>query len=205
MDEATRQRCLEPFFSTKAQRGGTGLGLPMVYGMMQRHEGTIQIESALEQGTCIRLVFPVRQAPEPAAPSPLPVGNLNRSLSVLCIDDEPLIGELLRDSLGTLEHRVTIATGGRQGLDLFRSALRNQQPFEIVITDLGMPDVDGHQVARSIKAESPKTPVIMLTGWGATMKAEGEITPSIDALVGKPPRIQELNHLLSQLTVTNSR
>src|SRR5207249_9695787 len=59
MSEKTRQRCLEPFFSTKAQRGGTGLGLAMVYGMMQRHEGTIEIESAPAQGTSVRLTFPI--------------------------------------------------------------------------------------------------------------------------------------------------
>ena len=86
MDEKVRQRCLEPFFSTKAQRGGTGLGLAMVYGMVQRHKGAIEIESAPGQGTCVRLVFPIcEQAippprPKPAAPStlPLPAHPLHR-------------------------------------------------------------------------------------------------------------------------------
>ena len=72
MDEKTRQRCLEPFFSTKAQRGGTGLGLAMVYGMTQRHDGTIEIDSAPGCGTCIRLTFPVRgknRASRPGRPA----------------------------------------------------------------------------------------------------------------------------------------
>ena len=72
-------------------------------------------------------------------------------------------------------------------------------PFEIVITDLGMPDMDGHHVARAIKAESPHTPIIMLTGWGTMMKADGETAPEVDAVLSKPPRMQELNKLLLQM------
>ena len=82
---------------------------------------------------------------------------------------------------------------------MFRAAMLKKQPFQTVITDLGMPDIDGHQVARTIKAESPGTPVIMMTGWGSIMKEDGETAPDVDAVVGKPPRIQELNNLLLQL------
>ena len=100
MDEKTRQRCLEPFFSTKAQRGGTGLGLAMVYGMMQRHEGTIDIESAPGRGTCIRLTFPVREkTSQPAAVSPAPQAQPEPLAHILCIDDEPQIRQLLSDCL----------------------------------------------------------------------------------------------------------
>ena len=74
-------------------------------------------------------------------------------------------------------------------MELFRAARLKNQPYEMVITDLGMPDVDGHQVARTIKAESPGTPVIMMTGWGTIMKEDGENAPEVDAVVGKPPRI----------------
>jgi len=82
---------------------------------------------------------------------------------------------------------------------MFRAAMRKKQPYETVITDLGMPDIDGQQVARTIKAESPGTPVIMMTGWGSVMKDEEELVAGVDAVVGKPPRIQELNNLLLQL------
>jgi CheY-like chemotaxis protein len=68
-----------------------------------------------------------------------------------------------------------------------------------------MPDVDGHQVARAIKAESPQTPVIMMTGWGTMMKEDGEKAPEVDALVGKPPRVQELNALLLRLTAAKQK
>jgi signal transduction histidine kinase/CheY-like chemotaxis protein len=203
MDERIRQRCLEPFFSTKAQRGGTGLGLAMVYGMMQRHDGTIDIESAPGNGTCVRLTFPIREKSVATSTSTASANRNRRSLRILCIDDESQIRQLLTDCLKNSQHMIELASSGKQGLELFRAAQRRNQPFEAVITDLGMPDIDGHQVARTIKAESPRTPVIMMTGWGTMMKEDGEAAPEVDALVGKPPRLHELNDLLARLTTEN--
>jgi CheY-like chemotaxis protein/anti-sigma regulatory factor (Ser/Thr protein kinase) len=199
MDERTRQRCLEPFFSTKAQRGGTGLGLAMVYGMMQRHEGRIEIESAPGCGTCVRLTFPIQ--PASAHTDCRPAGHKapNRSLRILCIDDEPQVQMLLKECLTDLGHRVTTASSGKEGVEMFRASRLTPQAYETVITDLGMPGIDGHQVARAIKAESPGTPVVMLTGWGAAMKENGETAPEVNALLGKPTRILELNSLLLKL------
>jgi len=203
MEEKIRQRCLEPFFSTKAKRGGTGLGLAMVYGMMQRHEGTIEIDSAPDRGTCVRLMFPVREIAQATHPNPALQVKHKRSLRVLCIDDEPQIQELLKDCLPHFGHQVAVASSGKQGVEIFRGAMSKKQPYETVITDLGMPDMDGHQVARTIRAESPGTPIIMLTGWGAMMKEDDEVAPEVDAVVGKPPSIKELNKLLMRLTATS--
>ena len=80
----------------------------------------------------------------------------------------------MNDCLTHFKHRVMVASGGKQGLELFRTATLKNQPYEVVITDLGMPDIDGRRVARTIKAESPNTPIIMMTGWGAMMKEDGE-------------------------------
>ena len=99
---------------------------------------------------------------------------------------------------------MVTAANGVQGLELFREAARKNQPFEAVITDLGMPKMDGHQLARIIKSEFPKTPIIMMTGWGTMMKEDGETAPEVDALVGKPPQMQELNDLLLQLTLSGN-
>ncbi len=205
MEERIRQRCLEPFFSTKAQRGGTGLGLAMVYGMMQRHDGTIEIDSVPGRGTCVRLSFPIREKKAAPAQVAEPASQDKRSLNILCIDDEPQVRQILTDCLGHCNHRIELASTGKQGLELFRAALRNNKPYAAVITDLGMPEVDGHQVARAIKEESPQTPVIMMTGWGTMMKEDGETAPAVDALVGKPPRVQELNALLLRLTAPNKQ
>ena len=85
-------------------------------------------------------------------------------------------------------------------MELFRTAMLKNQPYEVIITDLGMPDIDGHHVARTIKAESPNTPVIMMTGWGAAMRDDGETAPEVDAVIGKPPHMQELNDLILRVT-----
>jgi len=200
MDEKTRQRCLEPFFSTKAQRGGTGLGLAMVYGMTQRHDGNIEIDSAPGCGTCVRLTFPIREKAALAGQDSQLRDKQNRSLNILCIDDDAQVRQLLNDCLTHFNHRVMVASGGRDGMEMFRTAIQKKQPYEVVITDLGMPDIDGHHVARTIKTESPGTPVIMMTGWGTTMRDDGETAPEVDAVIGKPPRMQELNNLLLRVT-----
>jgi CheY-like chemotaxis protein len=148
------------------------------------------------------------ERPEASRPGPQTInqagGNTaqskpKRSLYVLCIDDDPQVRDLMTVCLAQFEHRVMVATGGKEGIELFRAAALKNQPYEIVITDLGMPDVDGREVARTIKAESPHTPIILLTGWGAMMKEDGETVPGIDVVVNKPARMRELNDLLLRM------
>jgi CheY-like chemotaxis protein len=111
---------------------------------------------------------------------------------------------LLEDCLTKFDHRVITASSGQQGIDLFRAARQNRQPFNAVITDLGMPKMDGHQVARILKAESPSTPIFMLTGWGAIMKQDGVDAPEVDAVVSKPPQLEQLNDLILRMAAPES-
>jgi signal transduction histidine kinase/ActR/RegA family two-component response regulator len=197
MDEETRKRCLEPFFSTKGKRG-TGLGLAMVYGVMERHLGQIEIESEPGQGTVIKLIFPIRRIP---GASPLANGKEESTipLNILCIDDEPLLRELLREILERDGHSVSLADGGQNGVDEFRAAAGRKQPFDVVLTDLGMPYFDGRQVVEVIKRESPHTPIIMLTGWGTFMKEDGDIPEQVSGILTKPPRSNELREMLRRV------
>jgi signal transduction histidine kinase/ActR/RegA family two-component response regulator len=198
MDEQTRKRCLEPFFSTKGQRG-TGLGLAMVYGIVERHEGSIEIESEPGKGTTMRLVFPIGEAHPAAAAAPDSVAS-GPSLKVLCIDDEPLLREMLQQILEHGGHRAVVADSGKGALELFRVARESGEPFDAVITDLGMPYLDGRQVAKALKHESSTTPIIMLTGWGTIMKEDGDFPAQVDGVLSKPPRIGELLNLLAKVT-----
>jgi signal transduction histidine kinase/ActR/RegA family two-component response regulator len=200
MDETTRQRCLEPFFSTKRQRGGSGLGLAMTYGVVERHEGRIEIESELEKGTTVRLLFPLREPTASEEPGRLDAPEPGKPLHLLCIDDEPLLNELLREIFEFYHHRVETAAGGLAGLKRFRDAIKRGEPFDAVITDLGMPDVSGQEVAERVKAESPKTPVILLTGWGSMLQENDEAISKVDATLSKPPRIEELIDAVAKVT-----
>jgi signal transduction histidine kinase/ActR/RegA family two-component response regulator len=200
MDEQTRQRCLEPFFSTKRKRGGSGLGLAMVYGVMQRHEGRIEVESELNKGTTMRLIFPIREAPKPKRTELAVPAQAGAPLRLLCIDDEPVLREMLKEILELHHHDVQTADGGRAGLEAFHQAITGGRPFDVVITDLGMPDVNGRQVAEKIKTESPTTPVIMLTGWGTMIDENGADVQHVDALLSKPPRMNDVFEALTKVT-----
>jgi signal transduction histidine kinase len=199
MDDETRRRCLEPFFTTKGERG-TGMGLAMVYGMAQRHGCALEIDSKPGAGTTIRLVFPISTAASvPAAPVSTPQAQA-RSLRILVVDDDPVLTQSLQCTLEEDGHRVTVADGGQAGIDAFHGARQALAPFDIVITDLGMPHVDGRQVVASVRAATLDTPIIMLTGWGQRLQADNEQTPHVDRLLSKPPRLQELRKALSELT-----
>jgi signal transduction histidine kinase len=195
MDEQTRKRCLEPFFTTKGERG-TGLGLAMVFGMVQRHSSEIEIDSVPGMGTTVRLAFAVPTAVLADHGGPAAAPETPKHLRLLVIDDDPVLLKSLRDALEADEHEVATASGGRAGIDAFRAA---REPYAAVITDLGMPYVDGRQVAAAVKQASPATPVILLTGWGQRMAAEGDIPTHVDRVLAKPPKLRELREALAQL------
>lgn len=199
MDEETRRRCLEPFFTTKGERG-TGLGLAMVYGTAQRHGAELQVDSAPGKGATLRLKF---QAPRAAAgnASWLPLQLPMPSMPLLVVDDDPLLIESLRDTLQSDGHSVTVADSGQGGIDAFIAAAERGESFALVITDLGMPYVDGRKVAAAVKARSPTTPVIMLTGWGQRLTADNEIPPHVDRVLSKPPKLNELRRALHELVL----
>ena len=195
----TRRRCLEPFFTTKGERG-TGMGLAMVYGMAQRHGAELEIDSEPGVGTTIRLVLPARRR---CFRSQRPAAKTNEPLRAACVFWSWMTTRscwsLCVSALREEGHDVTAADGGQAGIDAFRSALSRREPFDIVITDLGMPHVDGRQVAESVRAASPRTPIILLTGWGQNV-GDGEPAPPVDRLLAKPPRLRELRAALAELT-----
>jgi CheY-like chemotaxis protein len=198
MNEETRQKCMVPFFTTKGERG-TGLGLSMVFGMVERHSASIEIDSAPGAGTIIRLRFAVATAVLVAPRRSSDAPPVPARLRLLLVDDDPVLLKSLRDALEADGHVIVAADGGKAGIAEFNAALARNEPYAAVITDLGMPYLDGRKVAAAIKAASPATPVILLTGWGQRMIAEEDIPNHVDRVLAKPPKLRELREVLSQL------
>ena len=199
MDEEIRRKCLEPFFTTKGERG-TGLGLAMVYGTIQRHNGRIDVASEPQKGTTVSLTFPVARADESAGCEPTEVRRPSRGLRILVVDDDPLPLKSLRDALEADGHDVVAAEGGQAGIDAFVAAQQRGEPFTLVLSDLGMPHVDGRKVASVVKSASPNTPVVLVTGWGQHMHAENQVPSYVNRVLSKPPRLSELREALASLT-----
>jgi PAS domain S-box-containing protein len=196
MSETTRTRCLEPFYTTKGERG-TGLGLPMVFGMLQRHAGELEIDSELGLGTTMRLIFPIaptgvtlREAQQAPALPPL---------RIMLVDDDPLVLKSLRDTLENDGHEVVTADGGQAGIDELAAAVDSGKRFDVVITDLGMPYVDGRKVAARAHQLDADIPIIMLTGWGHRLIATDDKPEHVDRVLSKPPKISELRATIAEL------
>jgi len=197
MDEDTRRRCLEPFFTTKGERG-TGLGLAMVYGTTQRHSADCEIESAVGKGTTVRLSFAIPTTPAAGAAVSATTASAVPPKRILVVDDDPLVLKSLRDTLEADGHSVTTADGGQAGIDAFLAARSRGNAFPVVITDLGMPYVDGRKVSNAVKTAAPETILLLLTGWGQRLVADGDVPPHVDRVLSKPPKLRELREALAR-------
>lgn len=196
MDEDTQRHCLEPFFTTKGERG-TGLGLAMVYGTARRHGAEIEIESAVGKGACFRLKFAAHDKDDAAPVLCETPRFIPTRLRVLVVDDDPMLLKSVRDALESDGHVVVIANGGQEGIDAFAAKYKTAEPFNAVITDLGMPYIDGRRVAATIRGISASTPIIMLTGWGNRLMAESGVPENVDRVLSKPPKLAELREALA--------
>jgi CheY-like chemotaxis protein len=174
----------------------------MVYGAAQRHGAELEIDSAVGNGSTVRLAFAARAAaPVESQPDASPATPT--TLRILVVDDDPVLLKSLRDTLEGDGHTLTVSRGGQAGIDDFCAAHRAGRAYDIVITDLGMPRVDGRKVANAVKALAPAVPVILLTGWGQRLVADGEILPDVDRVLAKPPNPQELASALAELMSRN--
>jgi CheY-like chemotaxis protein len=119
-------------------------------------------------------------------------------LRLLLVDDDPVLLKALGETLQQDGHVLVIANDGQAGIDAFKAAHDRGEIFAAVITDLGMPHVDGRKVAASVKALSPSTPVLLLTGWGRGLLAEADTPAHVDVLLSKPPKLREIREALAQ-------
>jgi PAS domain S-box-containing protein len=192
MNEETVKHCFDPFYTTKGERG-TGLGLSMVYGIIQRHNAQIEVTSSPGIGTKIKLIF-INDVSGFMNKKETSVSLIN-PLKILCIDDNEEARELLQNILQNDRHNIVLSESGREGIKEFFDSLSGNCPFDVVITDLGMPYMDGKSVSEAIKSKSPATPIILMTGWGAFI--EPESIKSVDYILKKPITVNELNIALN--------
>ena len=185
MTEEVRRRVFDPFFTTKGVHG-SGLGLSVVYGIMERHGGHINVASAPGQGSIFTLRFQIARADTVRSPShAAPPSTACRR--ILLVDDEPHVRATIAEMLRSAGHTVTEAEGPVVGLTRLAD-----NPVDLVLTDLGMPEMSGIEFAHAIKETMPTLPVVLLTGWGNRSIGKDVVRGVVDAVLGKPVGLQEL-------------
>ncbi len=191
MPPEVRERIFEPFFTTKGVKG-SGLGLSIVFGIVQRHGGAISVNEEYTRGTEFRIRFPAAGAD---ASEPLPEPTLTgSSCRILVGDDEANVRETLVELLVTLGHEVVQAGSGEEILARFEPGR-----FDLVFTDLGMPDMSGWEVTRRIRERDPAVPVVLVTGWGNQIGVEEAREQGVSRVLAKPFTVQKVTSAIAEI------
>jgi PAS domain S-box-containing protein len=191
MDEATRQKAFEPFFSGKPVGQGTGLGLALVHGIVRDHGGDVSITSELHRGTSVECLFPALETAADARPEPPLSAPRGNGEHVLYLDDESWLTTIARRHLEALNYRVTVESNPFVALDLFRI---DPDSYDLVLTDYLMPRMNGLQFARALQSVRPGTPVALLSGYIGEFTSAELASAGIAQLLQKPVSGIELAH-----------
>ncbi len=188
MSDTVRERIFEPLYTTKGERG-TGMGLAISYGIIQEHEGTITVKSHLGEGTLFEIILPPAEdgRQERASVSEEGIGTPAR---VLIVDDEEMVRNILVKLLSLKGHEVTPVGSASEALSILE-----QRVFDVVFTDLGMPEMNGRQLAHEIRQTYDKLPVVLLSGDTEI----GEPGDDVDVVLSKPFKIADLETTIQKL------
>jgi PAS domain S-box-containing protein len=190
-----KDRIFDPFYTTKGDRG-TGLGLAMVQGIVEQHQGEISVASELGQGTTFTMRFrALIDALEEVQPA-RPAARRVRGLRVLLTEDEPGLRQILTSYLRVDGHAIEVAGNGQEALAKYRP-----DAYDLLITDRAMPEMGGDQLAAELRRRGSTTPVIMLTGLGDLMNEVGERPDGVDLVVAKPVTLAELRAAVVMATL----
>jgi PAS domain S-box-containing protein len=195
------QRIFDPFFTTRGVEG-TGLGLAVSWTIIQRHGGVILVDSAPGRGTRFIVRIPIGQIETNADSVTPPQKQIGAEseINILIVDDEPIIAGVLRSILSRHGFRVTVAQNAREALERLR---QEGMSFRMVLTDHGMPGMNGLQLVAETKRLYPDLPVLLLTGWGETVLQNHVAEALPDAVLGKPINQSDLLEVV--IRMMNSR
>ncbi len=191
MDEVTRQRIFEPFFTTKPRGKGTGLGMPVVYGLMQSHNGLIDVQSAPGQGTSISLYFPIPKEPmlHPVALTPESPESVEGTEAVLVVDDESDVRYFLEVILNSHGYYVLSARNAEHALEKLTDSRGH---VELLFSDVGLPGMDGFELSRRAREIQPGLKTILCSGYSDASLKTKMAELDIDGFVAKPYDMNEL-------------
>ena len=192
MTEEVRRRVTEPFFTTKGNEG-SGLGLSIVHGIIERHGGELEIKSVQGIGSSFIIRLP-KADPDTVNLDNLNESNVIRDLRILLAEDDVLVRDLIVAYLTSMGNSVKAASNGKEALEMW-----DHEEFDLVLTDRKMPQLTGDELAAAIKFADPTFPIIMITGYGDIMKDVGEVPKGIDAVVGKPVTRDALSRTISRV------
>jgi PAS domain S-box-containing protein len=198
MSAEVQERVFEPFFTTKGE-GGTGLGLAMVFGIVEQHRGQIDVRSAIGQGTTFRITLPLANEAvgDGVARVAASDGEPPHPLRVLVVDDEPMMTRAVARMLKPVGHAVTVAASGEEALDTLAG-----HPFDVVVSDMGMgAGMNGWELAEAVKRRWPDIRFLLATGWGAAIDPAEARARGVEAVLAKPYHPLDLIHALAVRTL----
>ncbi len=194
MDSSIVERIFDPFFTTKDAGVGTGLGLSVVHGIVRNHGGAIEVESCPGKGTTFQVLFPamVRAQTQESVASVSLAGGRER---ILVVDDEPSLAQATKQILERLGYEVDCRTNGLEALEVFRQQHR-EKPYDLVITDMTMPQLTGADLARELLGLQPDLPILLCTGFNETINPEKAKSLGIQGVLMKPVAVRDLAGLI---------
>lgn len=198
MSQETQRHLFEPFYTTKA-REGHGLGLSVSNSIIDRHNGTIEVDSALGKGSCFTLKLPLAKTAEDTARPKAEASTSETKIiprRILIVEDEPNLLYILNRLLQADRHIVTATTSGLEAIRLFSN---NPDDFDLVLSDLSIADSSGWDVAQAVKNLRPEMPIALVTGWGAELDPEMLRSHGISEVVNKPYRLNEVRSTVNRL------
>ncbi|RPH83776.1 MAG: response regulator [Desulfobacteraceae bacterium] len=190
MSPEVRSRIFEPFFTTKAKGQGTGLGLSMVYGIIQNHGGMVEVQSHIGIGSTFTVFLPALASASGAGEEITPIPDIHQGQeTILLVDDEAIIRDLGVDILEDRGYRVFPAAEGKEAVRIYRE---QAQEIDLVILDVMMPGIGGKETYRQLRAINPQIKVLLSSGYSTNGEVGEILKQGVSGFVQKPYREEEL-------------